>query len=351
VDGTKGYLKTQITYSPDPSAEKAGLLEEKEAARKAITEKKPLLLKEPQDFSDFYKFGGKDRKLSSHMSIPFGFQGKVMGTLSLSLLNGKRHFTERDLQFLLIFSNHACIALQHHHLIDEIRKATILRKSYEHYLDDLSGQLQNLSVGERRRIDDHIVKFLSGLNPEKKAAEYQQGMVSAGGNGVIRLVGEMRFEGDTEPLPEKVMVEIEGRSGRANIDLNNAGVFIPTPYPRDLGEQFFLKLHLLESQPVELPCKVIFTNKYGKESENLRRGMGIKFIDPPPEIQKLFDEYLQAQKDGETPPKKEARSSSESAQPSEAKEPKEEEPSSLPLNPTPAPPVPRIIPGSRPEEE
>jgi Tfp pilus assembly protein PilZ len=118
----------------------------------------------------------------------------------------------------------------------------------------------------------------------------------AGGKGIISLAGEATFEDSPENLAEKVQVEIEELPVR---DLSRAGIFIPTANPRDLGEQFTLRLYLPGGQPLEVPCKVIFSNKYGKESQNLRRGMGIKFLDLPPDVQKQLEERVQASKQTE----------------------------------------------------
>jgi Tfp pilus assembly protein PilZ len=296
VDAAKGVLKNQFSYSSDPVDEKLGFLEEKEIARRAITDKRPILLKEPKDFSEFFKYDERERKITSLLSIPFGAQGKMMGSLNLSLINGKRTFNEKDLQFLHIFANHASIALQNQYLLDEIRKATTLRKNYEQHLDDLMGELQSLSGEERRRIDDHIGRFLSGIKAEKPSVPTTLEKVSAGGTGIIRLTGEASFEDSPENITEKIQVEIEESSGKAGSDLSRASIFIPTANPRDLGEQFILRLYLSEGPPLEVPCKVIFSNKYGQESQNLRRGMGIKFLDLPPEVQKQLEEYVQASK-------------------------------------------------------
>jgi len=95
-------------------------------------------------------------------------------------------------------------------------------------------------------------------------------------------------------LTEKVQVEIEAGAVRGAGDLSRAPIFIPTANPRDLGEQFLLKIYLAEGQQLDLPCKVIFSNKYGKESHNLRRGMGIKFLDLPPELEKQVGDYLKS---------------------------------------------------------
>jgi len=291
VDEAKGGLKTQFTYSPNPAEEKVGLLEEKEISRRTIAEKRPVLFREAKEFAEFFKHDDRELKITSFMSIPFGFQGKLAGTLSLSIINGKRPFSQSDLEFLAIFSNHASIAMQNHYLLEEVRKASGLQKNYEQHLDNLMGQLQSLSGEERRRIDNHIATFLSGFKGEKREGKHPATAATEGGNGGIRLAGEMTFE-DTPELTEKVQVEIENGPRRGAGDLSRAAIFIPTANPRDLGEQFLLKLYPVEGQPLELPCKVIFSNKYGKESQNLRRGMEIKFLDLPPELEKQVGDYL-----------------------------------------------------------
>jgi Tfp pilus assembly protein PilZ len=73
------------------------------------------------------------------------------------------------------------------------------------------------------------------------------------------------------------------------------GAFIPTSNPMELGEQFSMKLHLFDGRdPMEVGCKVIWANKYGKEGKGLRRGMGIKFLNPQPEVQKRIEESVQS---------------------------------------------------------
>ena len=88
ADLSKGALKTQFTYSPDPAEEKIGLQEEKDFSRRPLTDKRPLLLKDVKDFAEFSKSDEKERKTTSFMSVPFGFQGKIAGTLSVSMFNG-----------------------------------------------------------------------------------------------------------------------------------------------------------------------------------------------------------------------------------------------------------------------
>ena len=316
VDVGKGVLKSQFTYSPDHPDNRQGLPEDKEIARQAIVEKRAILLKDPGEFPEFFKKDERSRKVTSLLSVPFGVQGKMIGAVNLFTANGRRNFDEKDLQFLSIFANHASIALQNQYLLEEVRKAASLRQNYERYLDDLMHQLQSLSGEERRRIDEHIGRFLSGLKADKPVPANPVEKSAAGEKGVINLAGEMSFEDSPENLTEKVQVEIEDFIGKPGADVSRAGVFIPTGNPRDLGEQFILRLHLSEGRLLELPCKVIFTNKYGKESQNLRRGMGIKFLELPKDVQKQLEDYVRLCKEqrGSTP-----------EEPDEPTPPKEEE--------------------------
>jgi Tfp pilus assembly protein PilZ len=65
----------------------------------------------------------------------------------------------------------------------------------------------------------------------------------------------------------------------------------------DLGDEFSLRIHVPDGwQPIEVGCKVIWTNKYGKESKNLRRGMGVKFLKLQPEDQIRIEEFIKTYK-------------------------------------------------------
>jgi len=58
-----------------------------------------------------------------------------------------------------------------------------------------------------------------------------------------------------------------------------------------------LKLHMSDGgKPIEAACKVIWTNRYGKESTHLRRGMGVKFLNLSDDVQKRVEEYIKSQK-------------------------------------------------------
>lgn len=301
LDPKSGILKTQFGYAQDPLNEQVGLFEEKEIARRTLRQRRAFLLREPRDFAEFFKYGERDRKITSMMSIPLSSQDRTIGVLSIALINEERRFTEKDLQFLMIFGNYASIAVENDYLQEEVRKGINFRKSYEQYLDDILNQLQSLSDVERRRIEDHIGRLLPAEPVEEQPDMEPQTKGDLEGINEALPFGKGMRRGRREDRVTKMLrVESEEESLGASPDLGEGGVFIRTPNPLDLGEQFLLKLHLPgEEEPTEVTCKVIWTNKYGKETRNLRRGMGVKFLNLTPNVQKKVEEYLRVHKNME----------------------------------------------------
>ncbi len=298
MDGA-GILKTQFTLVPDPQDEQIGLFEEKEMARKSLKQKRSFLLREPKDFSVFFKYEERDRKITSLVMVPFAFQGKAAGALSTVMINGERNFGEKDLQLLSIFAHQVSLAMENAFLTEEVHRGFTFRKNYDQYLDDILNQLQNLSEEERRRIEEHIGRLIpSQKTDEKKTSENQVEERITELDGTITMAGEPGSERREEDRVEEVLqVELDNEIFGQTNNLSSGGVFIRTPNPLDLGEQFLLKLNMVDGQdPIEVTCKVIWTNKYGKENKDLHRGMGVKFINLPPEAQKRVDDYLRSQR-------------------------------------------------------
>jgi Tfp pilus assembly protein PilZ len=297
IEGKSGILKTHFTYAPDPLFEQVSLLEEKEVARKAAKQGKPLLLREPKDFSEFFKYEERERKVTSLLSIPLSSRSKSIGILSVVLINGDRRFNDKDLQFLSIFSNHVSIATEMTHLVEEVRKAVSSRKNLERYLDDILKQLQNISEMERQRIEEHIGRLLPKQTAvDMPTSEPPTGERPTAGEGGIALVKESGTpQKQNDGSEEMLRVEFEDSSWALAEDLTTGGAFIRTPNPLELGEQFLMKLHLDDTgEPTQVSCKVIWTNKYGKESKHLSRGMGIKFLNLDPEVQKRVENYVKS---------------------------------------------------------
>ena len=296
LEEKSGILKTQFTFASDATHEQVGLFEEKEMARKAMRQKRPFLLREPGDFSDFLKYQERDRKITSLISIPLVWQEKSIGSLTAVLLDDERKFSERDLQFVVVLGGQVSIAMENSSLGEEVRKGVSFRKNYEQYLDNILNQLQTLSDVERKRIEDHIGKLipasiLGGAPPlSEQTEEVVKGILPAAEQAALSRQGDDR-------VAKLLKVDADGEPLAISQDLGDGGVFIRTPNPLDLGEEFLLKLHLAEGEnPIEVACRVVWTNKYGKESRTLRRGMGVKFLNLSPELQTRVEAYVQSHK-------------------------------------------------------
>lgn len=302
TDEKNGILKTQFTFASDPLVEQVGLFEEKEVTRKVFKQKKPFLLKEPKDFAEFFKYGDREWKITSLMSIPLSSpEGSLVGVLSLVLVNEGRRFNDKDLQFLSIFGSHVSISLEIKHLEEELQKGASFRKDYEGYLDNILNQLVGLGEEERRRTEEHIGKLLPNVEfVEERSNELQNEEEEKGEEliGVITLTGELDANSQQQGIAgKKIQVEFEDDSFDSPDSLLSGGVFIRTENPLDLGEQFPLKLHLTDGKgPIAVDCKVIWTNKYGYETKALRRGMGVKFLNLEPKVQRRVAEHIFAQK-------------------------------------------------------
>lgn len=48
--------------------------------------------------------------------------------------------------------------------------------------------------------------------------------------------------------------------------------------------------------PIEVQCRVTWTNKYGKVTKDMGKGMAVKFLNLHPEKKKKIDEYIQSEK-------------------------------------------------------
>lgn len=293
-----GILKPQFSLTANPQYEGVNLLEEKEVARKASGMMRPFLLQEPKDFSDFFKYEERRQKITSLLCIPLSSRGKPIGALSMVLIKEGRSFGEKDLQLLSIFGNHASIAIENAHLQEELRKRISFGRSYQKYLDDTLNQLENLSEEERGRIDAHIKMLLKVQKADEKQSSEAQPTEEVEGvkedPGSSRELGPDRGRGDrAEGVP---CVEFAGRSLGLADEVTPGGVFIRTPNPMELGEQFILKLNMSDGeQPIEVSCKVIWTNRFGRESHDSRRGMVVKFLNLEQKAQKRIEEYIRSQ--------------------------------------------------------
>ena len=94
-----------------------------------------------------------------------------------------------------------------------------------------------------------------------------------------------------------VRVEFEDHDLGLTDNLSCGGAFVRTLTPLDLGEEFFMLLHLGDgAEPLAVDCKVVWTNQFGIVRKDLQRGMGIKFQKLSAEGRERLGSYIQRQK-------------------------------------------------------
>ena len=296
-DPQSEILKAQFTHTLDPRYQQVGFVEEKEVAKKALKQGKPLLLAGAESFSDFFKYEERENKITSLMSIPLFTKGKPTGVFSAARINERYNFDGKNLRLLSSFANLASTAMELALLRDELRRGNDFRIAYERHLDNILSQLQNLSHREQQRIQTHITM----IRKEQKVED--QGFPEAKPNeavpwthGAIILKNETGIERrKDERIEILVWVEFEEEYYCFTGDLSRSGAFILTQEPMDLEDEILLKIHIPDGrEPIKVGCKVIWTNKYGKQSKTLRRGMGVKFLKLLPQDQMRIDEFIKA---------------------------------------------------------
>jgi len=126
-----GILQTQYRYSPNPLDEQVCLLEEKEIVRKVLRQEKVSLLREPEDFADFFNYAQRERKITSLMVAPLLASERTVGAISMALIDADRRFAEDDLDCLYAFGHQASIAMENSKQQEEIFREIGFRQGYE----------------------------------------------------------------------------------------------------------------------------------------------------------------------------------------------------------------------------
>ncbi len=287
VDETTGILKTETTFAQDAVSERVGLYEEKEVARKAFKEKKSFLLRDPEDFAGFFNYEKRERKIISLLSVPI-YSITPARVQSVVRFEGSSRFREKDLQNFMMFTNHASVAMQMPSMNTEIDGNINFRKDYERHLDRIIEQLKNLVKKEER------------FESSTKGPAFKTRIENKGPDGGGPVCGGalLPAEDISKRLGQEEKVEVGSRGSDYESlcfdkDFKSGGLFIRTPNPMEVGEKIFLNLRIPDGQePIEVNCKVVWTNQYGNETKYLHRGMGVKLLDNSPGTRKRIEKYF-----------------------------------------------------------
>jgi len=299
IDPKSGNLKPQFTHALDPLDERVGLFEEREVVQKVLEHKKPFLVGGRGKSSDFSQSQKHERKIISLMSFPLSSKGDTMGVASLVLINEENGFDEKNMQFFSSFANLASIALEMSNFPEVAKKEKSFRIPDERFAGNILDQSPSPPEKESQRTDEPIVKIKAEQKvEEKRVIEGPNKEKIAWAPGTVSLKEESGIDRRWEERVETtVRAEFQEEYWGFTKNLSNGGAFILTSTPMDLGDEILLKLHLPDGgEEVEVDCKVVWTNQYGRETQDLRRGMGVKFLNLQPEVQKRIQTYIESQK-------------------------------------------------------
>jgi len=298
IDPKSGNLKPQFTQALDPLDERVGLFEEREVAQNAFEHKKPLLVGGRGKSSDFSQSQKHEQKIISLMSFPLSSKGDTIGVASLVLISEENGFDEKNMQFFSSFANLASIAMEMFALPEGTPKGKSFRIPDERSPENILDQPPSPPEKESQSTDEPIVKIKAEQKvEEKRVLEGPTKEKIAWAPGTVSLKEESDIDRRREERVETtVRAEFQEEYWSSTKNLSNGGAFILTSTPMDLGDEFLLKLHLPDGgEEVEVDCKVVWTNQYGRETQDLRRGMGVKFLNLQPEVQKRIQTYIDSQ--------------------------------------------------------
>jgi len=291
-------LNPHVTCTSDRTYEQVCVNEEKEVAQKALLQNKPFVLRKPEDFPEFSKAKRAEQKITSLMSVPLSSGEKTMGVLSAVVFNGHR-FNLQSLHFFSIFANHVSIALEMARLSDDLRKAKGVRETYDRKMEEIVTQVQSIPLQERQRLEDHIVMLQS--TPETDEKRILQGQTEEKVPWVRGDIFLLRGSGIDQAEEANISVQVEFRDDywrpTDSLIQGKEGAFIQLADPLELGDQFPMLLYMPNgSETIEVQCKVTWTNKYGKVTKDMDKGMAVKFLNLKPETKEKIDGYIQEEK-------------------------------------------------------
>jgi len=120
LDKRTRTLKTMIsTGKHAESAEDALVPLGTSIAGQVVKSGEPMLLQGQVNPAEFPGFQIKDKKISSALCVPLKIGGSSMGVLNVNLLDGRRSFSDSDLQLISIFANNAAVAINNSILLKE----------------------------------------------------------------------------------------------------------------------------------------------------------------------------------------------------------------------------------------
>lgn len=95
---------------------------------------KPRLIHGDADPKEFKALRAKDPKIVSAACVPLQVGGRVLGVLNVSLTQEQREFKDEELRLLMLYANHAAVAIRNAALLKASQERAALRSILEGYV-------------------------------------------------------------------------------------------------------------------------------------------------------------------------------------------------------------------------
>ncbi len=95
---------------------------------------KPRLLQGPVEAREFRAFKPKDKPIVSAVSVPLQVGGRILGVLNATLTQEGRQFQDHELRLLMLYANHAAVAIRNASLLKASRERARLQAILEGYV-------------------------------------------------------------------------------------------------------------------------------------------------------------------------------------------------------------------------
>jgi adenylate cyclase len=159
LDSRGRVLKTAATYGVHSEVVENATVRLGEGVAGWVAEHgEPRLMQGRLDPEAFRKFIPKDRGISSAMSVPLQIEDMTLGVLNVSLLESERQFNENELSLIMIYANHAAVAVRNAALLRETKEKAKMQSILEGYVspqvaEKLMGAPEDtMNVGEVREL-------------------------------------------------------------------------------------------------------------------------------------------------------------------------------------------------------
>ncbi len=157
LDSSRSVLRTVATGGLEVAGVRRARVRLGEGVAGWVAEnRKPRLLQGPVDEKDFLGYETKGRTIVSAACAPLLIQDRILGVLNVNLLEGDRRFDDEALRLLMLYANHAAVAIRNAALLKESREKAKIRSILDGYVSPAVANVLTrnpkgwMNVGEMR---------------------------------------------------------------------------------------------------------------------------------------------------------------------------------------------------------